>query len=163
MLDVTNIELGNLQLNCQPYYIQEIIGSALIRMKDILQDHQVNVVCEDNLPLALIDGVLMEQVFTNLLENADKYTPPGSLINISVKREKRNLLIIIEDNGAGIIKKIEESSSRSGHGLGLIICHGIIKLHGSFLKIENSALGGAKFSFILPGAEPIPEITENEK
>ena len=150
LLDVTNIESGNLRLNKQPYYIQEIIGAAILRMKEALQNHHIKVVCDDDLSMVLVDGVLIEQVITNLLENAVKYTPKGSMINISVKKEPDNLLIIVEDNGPGILQNDKKTEvKRDGYGLGLIICHGIMKAHDSLLKIENSKSGGAHFSFML--------------
>lgn len=158
LLDVTHIESGNLKLNKQPYYIQEIIGSALNRMEESLKDHQVKVEIEPDLPMVLIDGVLIEQVITNLLENADKYTPQNSVIEIFVKKEGNNLLVEIKDNGPGI-SDYEESgkNQKGGYGLGLIICHGIIKAHNSYFKIANLKSGGASFSFTLPEIIPIKE------
>ncbi len=148
LLDVTRIESGNLKLNKQPYYIQEIIGSVINRNAEILKNHQVKISCDNNLPMVAIDGVLIEQVISNLLENAVKYTPSGSLINISVKKEENNLLVEIEDNGPGISENNE--GQRDGYGLGLIICHAIVKEHNSTLEIGSGNHGGARFSFILP-------------
>lgn len=146
LLDVTSIESGNLQLNKQPYYLQEIIGSAILRLKDALLNYQINIACENDLPMIEVDGVLIEQVITNLLENAIKYTPEGTAINISVKKDSNNLLIIIEDNGPGISTK----DTREGYGLGLVICHGIIKAHQGSIITENSPPIGTCFSFTLP-------------
>ena len=147
LLDITSLESGNLRLNKQPYYIQEIIGSAILHLKNRLENHQVNVTCDKDLPMVLIDGVLIEQVINNLLENAAKYTPAKSQINISVKKEVKNLLVEISDNGAGINTKEKHTE---GYGLGLIICASILKSHNSSLKITSSSNGGAHFSFILP-------------
>lgn len=147
VLDITRIESGNLKLNKQPYYIEEIIGSAINRNKEALQNHQIKVSCQKDLPMVLVDGVLIEQLISNLLENAAKYTPNNSLINISVKKEDKNLTVEIEDNGSGISPNKPEQ--RDGYGLGLIICHAIAKEHGSSLNISNSNLGGVKFSFAL--------------
>ncbi|MDX2083235.1 MAG: DUF4118 domain-containing protein [Rickettsiales bacterium] len=150
LLDVTKIESGNLKPNKQPYYIQEVIGSAILRMQETLQNHQINVVCDDNLPMILIDGVLIEQVITNLLENAAKYTPIGSKINITVKKLINELLIEIEDNGPGISQNNNFTDRKDGYGLGLIICRGILKAHNSMLEISSSkSSSGAHFSFIL--------------
>lgn len=148
LLDITNIESGNFKLNKQPYYIQEIIGSIITRMKAALENYQVNVFCENDLPMVLIDGVLIEQVITNLLENAVKYTPKGTVINISVKKEAKGLLVEIADNGPGIIYK---NHQRDGYGLGLMICHAIMKIHNSWFKIDDAKSKlGAHFSFLLP-------------
>jgi len=144
LLDITSLESGSLRLNKQSYYIQEIIGSAILRLKEQLKNHQVEVVCDKDLPMVLIDGVLIEQVFFNLVENAAKYTPAQSKIKISARLQAKNLLLEISDNGLGIN---EEKKSQQGYGLGLIICKSIIKAHGSRLKIFND--NGAHFSFLL--------------
>lgn len=145
ILDITSFESGNLQLNKQPYYIQEIIGASILRLKEQLQNHQVIVNCDKDLPMVKIDGALIEQVFSNLLENAAKYTPIKSEIKISAKMSGKNLLVEVADNGQGIK---DEKKSHDGYGLGLVICESIVKAHGSKLKISN--VNGAHFSFLLP-------------
>ena len=115
-----------------------------------LKNHKVKVDCEKDLPMVLIDGVLIEQVITNLLENAIKYTKKGSLIEIIAKGNLDNLSVEIRDNGAGIKDYETGKNKKDGYGLGLIICRGILKAHNSSLKISDSTSGGASFSFNLP-------------
>lgn len=144
LLDITALEAGNIKLNKQPYYIQEIIGCAVLHLKDNLKNHQIEISCDKDLPMVKIDGVLIEQVIVNLLENAAKYTCAESKINIEAKLKGKKLLIKICDNGGGIFSK---NKSKEGYGLGLIICKNIVKAHGSKLKIWND--NGANFSFTL--------------
>lgn len=150
LLDITSLESGNLKLKKQPYYIQEIIGSAILRLKKVLQNHQVEVLCAKDLPMVLIDGVLIEQVICNLLENAAKYTAQNSVVRISVSESHNNLLVEIADNGAGIFPQNKTPQKlKEGYGLGLPICESILKAHGSELEIKESDLGGAAFCFVL--------------
>ncbi len=143
-LDITSLESRKIKLHKQEYFIQEIIGAAILHLKDSLKNHQVNVNCEENLPMVVVDGVLIEQLIINLLENAAKYTPTNSTINITVKKLENNLLVEIFDNGTGINEKLQK-----GYGLGLAICRAILKIHNSSLKIINSK-SGLHLSFILP-------------
>lgn len=123
--------------------------------------HTVITDVEPNLPMVQIDGVLIEQVITNLLENAAKYTPEGSTITISVTRSGNDVQTTIEDNGPGIPSGDEvkifnkfytagQQIAQKGTGLGLAICYAIINIHHGTIKAENRMEGGARFSFTLP-------------
>jgi two-component system sensor histidine kinase KdpD len=107
-------------------------------------------------------------VLSNLLQNAVKYTPPGSTITISASRRDGMVLIGVADNGPGIPpgdeKKIFDKFYTTAHhkalkgtGLGLAICHGIIRAHGGEIRAQNMPEGGALFSFTLPLAQAQPE------
>lgn len=161
LLEVTRLESDTVQLNKQPYFIEELIGSALSRLAPVLSKHRVIAQSDEKLPLVLVDGVLIEQVLTNLLENAAHYTHEGSIITISAVRKGENILVSVKDNGFGITagkeKKIFDkfySISRyngsKGTGLGLAICASIIKVHKGEIGAENLPEGGACFSFTLP-------------
>lgn len=160
LLEVTRLESG-VQLNSQPYYIEELIGSALARLSPILSKHTVIPHSDEGLPLVLADGVLIEQVLINLLENAAHYTQDGSTITISASQKGPDILVRVHDNGPGIAagneKKIFDkfySISRNdvakGTGLGLAICASILKAHKGDIWAENLPQGGACFSFTLP-------------
>ena len=163
LLDVTSLESGTVKLNLQPYFIEEVIGSALTRLEPLLVSHTITTQAENALPMVMIDGLLIEQVLTNLLENAVKYTPAGSTIAITVKRKDGMMQITVADNGPGIPpgdeKKIFDKfyttalhRAKKGTGLGLAICQGIIRTHGGEIHVENQINGGAQFSFTLPQA-----------
>jgi two-component system sensor histidine kinase KdpD len=163
LLEVTRLESGTVQLNRQPYFIEELIGSALTGLEQVLSKHAVVTQSEENLPLVLVDGVLIEQVLINLLENAAHYTPVGSTIRISAVRKDDHVLVSVTDNGPGIAKdgekkifdkfySIGRKEAQKGTGLGLPICAGILKAHEGEIWASNMPQGGAGFYFTLPAA-----------
>jgi two-component system sensor histidine kinase KdpD len=164
LLEVTRLESGTVQLNPQPYFIEELIGSALARLEQISGKHIVVPRSDDALPLVQADGVLIEQVLINLVENAVRYTPQGSTIEISATGKGASVLISVTDNGPGIpaghekkifdkFFSIRQKELQKGTGLGLAICANIVKLHKGDIWAENSAAGGARFCFTLPVAD----------
>ncbi len=164
LLDITHIESGAITLNRQPYYIDELIGAALSQVP--AGKHKLETHVEKDLPLVYADGLLIEQVLVNLLENATKYAPQGSVIALDARRSGDEITISVADSGLGIPqgdeKKIFEkftrrASDKSGSGLGLAICEGIIKAHQSRIWAENRPEGGALFSFTLPVAVNVSE------
>ncbi len=169
LLDMTRLESGAVKVTKEWQEIEGVVGAALSRLDDQLRGRRVDVRFPPNLPLVPIDGVLVEQVFINLLENAAKYTPPGSPIEISAHPDERGLVVEITDEGPGIPKefvdKIFEKFYRlprehggGGAGLGLAICRGIVEAHGGRIWADNREDGGAVFRFTIPieGSPPVP-------
>lgn len=160
LLDVSSLESGAVKLNKELYFIEELIGSALMRVENELADHKVMTDIEHGLPLLRMDGLLIEQVLINLLENAADYTPPGTSITITASAEKPDIRVVVADNGPGIPEGDEErifdkfyagaGRSGAGGGLGLAICRGIIHAHGGKIWAQNAPEGGAIFTFTLP-------------
>ena len=162
LLDVSSLESGAVKLNKELYFIEELIGSALMRVESKLADHKVITNIEHGLPLLRMDGLLIEQVLINLLENAADYTPPGTTVAISAITIKPDIHVIVADNGPGIPKGDEErifdkfyagaGRSGAGGGLGLAICRGIIHAHGGKIWAQNAPESeeGAIFTFTLP-------------
>lgn len=114
-----------------------------------------------DLPFVAVDGVLLEQVFINLLENAIKYTPAASPLAISARVLNENVVVEIADRGPGLppaeIERVFDkfyrsraAEGRGGVGLGLTICRSIIEAHGGRIWAENRPEGGAAFRFTLP-------------
>jgi two-component system sensor histidine kinase KdpD len=108
-----------------------------------------------------MDGLLMEQVLVNLLDNALKYTPDQSPIDISAKVDGRDLVVQVEDRGPGVPEEDSErlfdkfyrgsqKSNKSGAGLGLSICKGVIQIHGGVIWARNRTGGGSNFGFSIP-------------
>jgi len=133
----------------------------------MLAHHKVSTQAQQDLPVVMIDAVLIEQVLTNLLENAAKYTPKGSIITLSVMRQDSDILVSVADNGPGIPPGTEQkvfdkfyTAGQKGTGLGLAICYGIITAHKGRIWAQNKPDGGAMFSFTLP-AENLhaPQVT----
>ena len=166
LLDMTLLESGKLSLKKDYYFIPELVGNALKQAKLLLEGRQVHCHLQPDLPAIYVDGLLIEQVLVNLLENAVKYTPTGTDITITAKNkdeESRELLIVVEDQGPGIPVGEEEKifekfyttgyqSRRKGSGIGLAICKGIIHAHNGTIQVQNRAEGGAAFHIVLPVA-----------
>jgi two-component system, OmpR family, sensor histidine kinase KdpD len=174
LLDMIRVETGALEVQKEWQPLEEVIGVALIRLDDKLQDHPVTVELPADLPLVPIDGVLMEQVFINLLDNAIKYTPAGTPITISAANHGGSMIVTVADRGPGVPPGEEEKvfdkfhrayeGTVGGVGLGLTICRGIVKAHGGRMWMENRDQGGASFRFSLPlaGVPPAPVPQEAE-
>jgi two-component system sensor histidine kinase KdpD len=127
-----------------------------------------------DLPLVPLDEVLIEQVLVNLLENAVKYTPPGSPIELSAWAGEQQVTVEVADRGPGLPSGAEQhvfdkffraDAATGGAGLGLTICHGIIAAHGGRIWAENRPDGGAVFQFTLPleGQPPLLELEEFDR
>jgi nitrogen-specific signal transduction histidine kinase len=160
LLDMTRIESGAVRLQKEWHPLEEVVGAALTRMEGRLRARPIRTRFPPDLPLVRIDGVLIEQVLINLLENALKYTPPDSPIDLSASVAEKGIVFEIADYGPGLPpgeeKKIFEKFYRAGPqqeggvGLGLAICRGIIEAHGGRIWAQNRPNGGAAFRFILP-------------
>jgi two-component system sensor histidine kinase KdpD len=167
LLDMTRLESGGLALRRDWVPLDEMIGSALTRLEARLEDRNVTVSIAPDVPLVSVDPVLFEQVFVNLFENAVKYTPKKTPIEIMARREGDRVEIEVRDHGAGLPKDAEmrvfEKFFRDSHigvsgaGLGLSICKGIVEAHGGTIRAENCADGGASFRISLPtgGTPPV--------
>src|SRR5690606_10682104 len=102
LLDMTRLGHGALRPRLAPQDVAEIVGGARSRMKGVLRGHDLQLELADNLPLILADGVLLEQVLVNILDNAAKYAPEGSAITISARLQGTRVEIAVTDRGPGI-------------------------------------------------------------
>ena len=173
LLEMTRLHAGPIQLDRQWYPLEELVGAAIERCKSALAQHHVSVEIPADAPLVCVDGVLIEKLFVNLLDNAAKYTLPGSRIGIVVTHSKSGIDVIVEDDGPGLPEGFEtelfkkfsrahREGSLSGSGLGLSICRAIAHLHEMNLVGRNRPLGGAQFALSIPYRAPPapPEIEE---
>ena len=171
LLDMARMDSGSLVLNRQWHVLEEIVGVALGSVKRELKDRQVHVAIPPDFPLVNIDGFLMEQVLVNLLENASRYTPPGSGIEITALAYDKRAEIRIADHGPGLPPGSEEKifdkffrgatvapDGRRGVGLGLAICQAIVEAHGGKITATNRSEGGAEFTVRLPCTEAPPRV-----
>ncbi|HEY7649646.1 MAG TPA: sensor histidine kinase KdpD [Methylomirabilota bacterium] len=166
LLEMTRLESGALQLRKEWHPLEEVIGAALSRLGNRLGNRRVTTRVPPDLPLVAIDDVLIEQVLVNLLDNAVKYTPPGSPITIIATATDHAVTVEIADRGPGLPAgeedKVFEKFYRGQHatgrgaGLGLAICQGIVKAHGGRIWAQNLPEGGVAFLFTLPQAEMPP-------
>lgn len=168
MLDMARLTAGEIILHQEWNALEEIVGSALNRLEKNLGARPIRTLLPDHLPLLWIDAVLIEQVLTNLIENAIKYTPVGSPIDISAELVADKLVITVSDYGFGIPQGMEEKvfdkfyrleseSHQGGVGLGLTLCRAIIEAHGGTIHAANQNGKGASFIINLPIHEP-PEL-----
>jgi two-component system sensor histidine kinase KdpD len=165
LLDMARIESGEVKLNLEWQPLEEVVGAALRAARITLKQHSVEVRLPPGLPLVHIDAMLLERVLVNLVENASKYTPPGSRITIGAAVVGETLKITVADNGPGLplgreeavfqkFTRGERESATPGVGLGLTICRAIIESHGGTITARND--GGACFILTLPlGVPPV--------
>ena len=164
LLEMIRLETGALEVQREWQPLEEVVGVALIRLEERLREHPVEVRLPPDLPLALLDGLLIEQVFVNLIENAVKYTSAGTPIEISASVRDGAIVVDVADRGPGfppgeevrIFEKFYRlpgaaaTAGAVGVGLGLTICRGIVTAHGGRIWAENRVGGGAAFHFTLP-------------
>lgn len=160
LLDMTRLEAGAIPLQRELQPIDEVVGVVLARFDRYLREHPVVADLPDDLPPVAIDGLLIQEVLANLLDNALKFSPPGSPIEIRSRREGSSLIVEVADHGPGIppneLQRIfekfhrVEGQPRGGTGIGLAICRGIVELHGGTISAANRSTGGAVFRFTLP-------------
>jgi two-component system, OmpR family, sensor histidine kinase KdpD len=174
LLDMTKITSGAMKVAKEWQPLEEVVGAALGRLNELLSGRPIDVRLPADLPLVPIDAVLIEQVFINILENAAKYTPKGSPIEISAARDEGSVVVSVKDRGPGIPKehlddifakfyRLPREGEGGGAGLGLAICRGIVETHGGSIWAENREGGGASFSFTIPieGTPPAVHTAED--
>ncbi|HSW61780.1 MAG TPA: sensor histidine kinase KdpD [Dissulfurispiraceae bacterium] len=167
VLDMTRIESGAISVNKEWQSFEEIVGTVLHRLSEKLKDRRLVTEIPADLPLVRFDPILIEQVLMNLFENALKYTPAGTLLELKASTHDDALMIELADRGPGIPPGEEErifdkfmhgGAMQSGIGLGLAICRAIVHAHGGRIWAENRGDGGAIFRFTLPIGDPPPSI-----
>lgn len=164
LLHATRLDSGAVKLARDWFPIEELLGPTLARLHDLLCDHPVTLEVPADLPMVSGDAALLEQVFLNLLENAAKYTPPGTPITIRAAYEAPWLRVEVADQGPGLpcgeeervfekFRRYASPGAIAGAGLGLAICRGIVVAHGGMMRSQAVAGGGACFHFSLPLTE----------
>lgn len=174
LLDMARLQSGAVQLRRQWQPVEEVVGSALQAMQSALSGHSVRTDVPAGLPMVHLDAVLIERVLCNLLENAIKYTPPGSVITLSASVRAPDLVLCVSDNGPGLppgsaevlfekFTRGERESSIPGVGLGLAICRAIMTAHQGRIWAERGTQSGASFCLSLPlGTPPSLPAPETE-
>jgi len=165
LLDMARLQSGEVRLRREWQPIEEVVGSALRSARSALMRHTVELALDPGLPLVEFDATLIERVLYNLLENAGKYTPAGSIVKVSAQVAGDSLEVCVTDNGPGVPKGQEEAvfekfvrgtreSSTPGVGLGLAISRAIVEAHRGTITARNAPNGGACFCFTLPLGTP---------
>lgn len=170
LLDITRLESGAIDLQTEWVPLEEVVGAALNRRELGPESGRVRIHLPEDLPVVALDPVLMEQVLVNLVDNALKYSPPGSPVDIKAWAAGKSLTFSVADRGPGLAPGEEErifeklfrggaSAARPGAGLGLAICKGIVAAHGGRIQAVNHPQGGAQFLVSLPLGTP-PSLPE---
>ena len=165
LLDMARLQAGQVRLNLQWLPLEEAIGSALRALEGTLNPRRVSALLPSDLPLLRIDPALFERVLCNLLENAGKYAPADTPIEIHATATSNRIRVMVDDHGPGLPIGREEAifqmfergrkeGATPGVGLGLAICRAIIEAHGGFIVGEARSGGGARFTMDLPREQP---------
>lgn len=161
LLDLSRIEGGALRPQMDWYDLDELIADVRQRVAARTEGRPLTVEIEDDLPLLQFDYVEIAQVLTNLVENAIKYTPPGTPIEITARQVPGAIEVSVHDDGPGIApaqqERIFEKFYRApgrraapGAGIGLSICKGLVEAHGGTIEVESAPGAGTTFRFTLP-------------
>ena len=178
LLDMSRIEAGALKPKREWNILSEIVGSVLVRMRHLAEEHKLEIDMPENLPLVPVDYVQMEQVFTNLVSNSLKYAPATTVIRVRARVEDESIHVQVSNQGPQVppehlerifdkFYRITAADQVTGTGLGLSICKGIIEAHSGHIWAENVP-NGLAFNFTLPltwdGTKPpqLPIDTETE-
>ncbi|UEP33893.1 DUF4118 domain-containing protein [Burkholderia ambifaria] len=184
LLDMARLQAGSVQLKREWSLLEETVGAALAACKRVLAQHPARVSLPADLPLLQMDAVLMERLFTNLFENAAKYTPADTPIDIGAERVTDDghpfVRVHVDDHGPGLpsgmetrifdkFTRGEKESATPGIGLGLAICRAIVEAHGGRIGALNRTgpdgrVTGARFWFTLPVDTPpaVPAVPDDD-
>jgi two-component system sensor histidine kinase KdpD len=171
LLSMTRIESGAIKLNREPGDIQDVIGTALEQLGTRVAEHEIKVNIPEDFPLIPIDFTLIVQVVVNLLENAVKYSPKGSLIEVSASLLENKALLEIMDRGMGIpptdlnrvfdkFYRVQRPENVTGTGLGLSIGKGIVEAHHGNIYARSREGGGTILSVELPLKEMEEKVND---
>jgi two-component system sensor histidine kinase KdpD len=165
LLDMTKLEAGAVAPKTGPHDLGEIISATLKRASKILAEHCVEVDVATDIPLAMVDDVLLEQVLFNLLDNAAKYAASGTTICLRAWREGKDIYLQVLDEGPGIpaddlerifdkFYRVQKGDHvRAGTGLGLAISRGFMEImQGTITAANRTDRTGAVFTLKLPMA-----------
>jgi K+-sensing histidine kinase KdpD len=168
LMELARIEAGEMHLRRRWGSIEEIVTTALERATPLTREHKIDVTLDDELPTVRVDDRAVAEVLYTLVDNAAKYSPKGTNINVAAKSTDHQMVqLIVEDEGHGIPSELRErvfdkfframrdgdtaTRQPSGSGMGLAIAKGIVEAHGGDIRIEDNPGGrGSRFMVTLP-------------
>ena len=163
VLSAARFETGELTIHPEPVSVLPIVQQVVDQMRARRVDRPFQLPTKPGLPFIQADRDRIAEVLTNLIDNADKYSPRGAAIAIEVQADQTEAIIVVRDHGRGLppgdLERVFDKFYRSdsgdaqpayGYGLGLYVCRRLIEAHGGRIWAENTAEGGAVFSFTLP-------------
>jgi two-component system sensor histidine kinase KdpD len=175
LLDLSRIEAGELRTDPEPFELATLVGQVVERLRPRLAGRVVDIDIRDDLPPVLVDEVFIDQVLTNILENAIKYTPPSARIRFHASAASdpsgdaaRTVTLRIEDDGPGVPDEVvgrlfdrffrvqrPAEPSRPGSGIGLTVVRGLVEAMGGRVAASRSPLGGLAIDLALPSVAPL--------
>ena len=168
LLSMTRFDEGNVRIDENMELVEEVLTESAQRSSKYFRDHEIKIDAPEEMIMAPMDGSLIEQVLINLIDNAAKFSPKGSLIQVKAYGKDNDVFFEVIDDGIGIDDKIlpyifdrfftngsKISDSRRGVGLGLAICKSIVEAHGGKIAAFNRKNGGSIFRFNIPGKKVI--------
>jgi PAS domain S-box-containing protein len=169
ILDLSKIEAGRLELALEDFLLDNLAGDVLSALRPLADKKKIQLTA--NCPPGVTvraDSTRLQQILTNLLANAIKFSPDGAAVTVSAQRQEEWVRIDVVDNGPGIpleeqklifesFYRAKQSRSREGAGLGLAITKRLVETHGGEFGLESEPGKGSRFYFTLPAGKPVPE------
>jgi len=161
-VEMAQLDAATVQIHARPEDVRELIETTLEEMRAVLRDRVMEVQVGDDLSRVPLDRELVHRVLRHLIENAVKYSPPGSAIGVSAVKEEERLLVTVKDQGPGIdpaeqpfvfdkfFRGKKQRIHATGTGMGLAIVKAILDAHGGGIDLESQAGQGTRFTFWLP-------------
>lgn len=177
ILDVSRLESGTMKFISGKTEIKTLVGQTAETMQPFADRKEITISAdiEEGVPNLIVDGERIKQVMMNLVSNAIKFSPDGSIVNVKARKEKNDVLFEVQDFGRGIPKdkqdrvfetfyQVDSGMDRKfgGAGIGLAISRGIIISHGGKIWVESKEGKGSTFRFTLP-VKPVKGVEERFK
>jgi signal transduction histidine kinase len=163
LLDINRLESGQQIAVKQPFDISDVINEAMDTIQPMAAGKSITIRYDLQQPLSqvMIDEDMVRRVLVNLLENATKFSPAGSVVMIGAREKEDKVFVWVDDQGSGIPEKAQErifdkfvqlhgNNTYKGLGLGLAFCKLAVQAHGGTIWVENLPEGGSRFIFTLP-------------
>ncbi|HYI15532.1 MAG TPA: ATP-binding protein, partial [Thermomicrobiales bacterium] len=171
LLDVSRIEEKRLQLQVEPVDMVEVVRGAAVEAQLATELHTVVARFAEDTAVAAIDRTRVEQVLANLLDNAIRYSPEGTTVEIVLTTAGDDIVVAVSDEGPGIPAEAQtrmferyfrgtasSQAASDGLGLGLYVAHGIVIAHGGRMWVDSDGSSGTTFSFSLPRGGSVPAV-----
>ena len=169
LLSLSRIDAGALQPDRQAVVLEELVAERASRLSRLLADVRFEMSFPPGMETVDADYSQLDQVITNLLENAARYAPPGSVVRVAARQLQSDVEVCVSDQGPGLdsatteelFKPFRSGPGSPGTGVGLAICKAIVEAHGGHISGANRPSGGAVFTFTMPLTPPLEDDDEH--